>query len=343
MIFSTHNENLLQALNLFDRSHAILITGSPGHGTGLFARALAKAKLCENRTHVAACEQCQSCHWFDLGHHPDFRALSLDSPETSEEGEDTDSATETDAKSAKKVKAKTQIGIDEIRALAAFANVSGHRGGFRVVLIDPIEAVNVLASNSLLKTLEEPTVNLLFILVARSSRQVLATIRSRCQQLALPPVPASVALAWLKHSLSIDDDQAKAVLNLASGAPEHAAALVDPQLSTAYRMLVEVLARLPDTSAVDSATALQAADPTTLSSTVQRWLEDLGRVSVGSEPRFFIERSERLKSLSKRTDLARITRVAQRIDQQRSLSSHPLNARLFCEQTLAWYCEAFSS
>jgi DNA polymerase III subunit delta' len=343
MIFSTHHENLLQALNLFERSHAILITGSPGHGTGLFGRALAKAKLCENRTQVAACDQCQSCHWFDLGHHPDFRALTLDSPEPGEEGEDPESNAETDTKSAKKVKAKTQVGIDEIRGLASFASVSGHRGGFRVVMIDPIEAVNVLASNSLLKTLEEPTANLLFILVTRSSRQVLATIRSRCQQLALPPVPGIIALAWLKQVFSIDDAQAKTLLDLASGAPEHAAALVDPELTTAYRLLVEVLARLPDTSAVDSATALQATDPSTLSSTVQRWLEDLGRVSVGSEPRFFMERGERLKSLSKRTDLARICRVAQRIDQQRSLSSHPLNPRLFCEQTLAWYCEAFSS
>ena len=94
-------------------------------------------------------------------------------------------------------KPSREISVDQIRDLSSFANLSAHCGGYRIVVIHPAEAMNSNAANSLLKTLEEPTDKLLFLLVTHKPQQLLPTILSRCLSFAVHTPTREVGVAWL--------------------------------------------------------------------------------------------------------------------------------------------------
>jgi len=80
---------------------------------------------------------------------------------------------------------KTVITVDEIRRLGRFLSMTAHDGGYRVVIVDPVDDLNASAANALLKGLEEPPARTVFVLIAHSPGRLLPTIRSRCQTLRL--------------------------------------------------------------------------------------------------------------------------------------------------------------
>jgi DNA polymerase-3 subunit delta' len=91
-----------------------------------------------------------------------------------------------------------QIKIDQIRAVIHFMQQTAKQGGYRVVVIEPVEAMNDAAQNALLKTLEEPGAGAQFLLVSHRPQGILATISSRCQRLNFGlPSPTAVS-QWLQ-------------------------------------------------------------------------------------------------------------------------------------------------
>lgn len=187
--------------------HALLVTGHAGIGKLRLAQAFAARLLCHAPTAQGACGQCKSCHLLTAGSHPDFMWLT----------------TETDAKTEKTAKF---IKVDQVRELVAFAEKSAQLSGYRVVLVEPAHLLNVQAANALLKTLEEPGSKTLILLVTSQPLSLPATVRSRCQQIALEiPAPAE-ALAWLSPQVR-DADMARLLLDLADGAPLAAVTLRD--------------------------------------------------------------------------------------------------------------------
>ena len=83
---------------------------------------------------------------------------------------------------------KTVITVEEIRRLGRFLGMTAHDGGFRVVIVDPVDDLNTSAANALLKGLEEPPPRTVFMLIAHSPGRLLPTIRSRCQTVRLQPL-----------------------------------------------------------------------------------------------------------------------------------------------------------
>lgn len=173
--------------------HGLLLRGPEGTGKGQFGLALAQFMLCLEPTGNVACGRCKSCHLLKAGSHPD---LLLVEPE----------------------EAGKAIKIEQIRRLLDFAGKSPQFGGYRVILITPAEAMNVNASNALLKCLEEPGKDTLLILVSHQISGVLATIRSRCQSLDFPLPDHAVALPWLAGVVN-DQQKADQLLRVANGAP----------------------------------------------------------------------------------------------------------------------------
>jgi len=180
--------------------HALLISGHKSGEKHAFARAIAESLLClsPQETNARACGQCASCGLFKAGSHADF--LPVDVSEDSRE-----------------------IKIGQIRTLCEELALTAQHGGYRVAIINPADAMNINASNSLLKTLEEPPPDTILILVTAKTGSISATVRSRCQRIrvessseeAIPQESMAALGEWLnaiwlrEDALAIADNWAK--------------------------------------------------------------------------------------------------------------------------------------
>ena len=186
--------------------HALLLRGPAGTGKRRFARRLARALLCHSPIEGEACGECKSCRLAAGGLHPDLHVI-----ETLED--------------------RKLILIEQIRDLLGRVVLSTSGGSRRAVVIAPAEAMTRSAANTLLKTLEEPPGDTVFLLVSDRMGLLPATIRSRCQALSFPCPPTAPALAWLEGRVGSEASAAE-LLALAHGAPLRA---VDLEESSALR------------------------------------------------------------------------------------------------------------
>ena len=184
---------LVSALHQGRLPHALLITGQPGTGKAVFTASLTALLLCEESAgRDSPCGRCHGCRLLSAGNHPDLFRITT--------GEDA-----------------TAIKVDQIRALAEVLSFSHHGDAWKVAVLDPADAMNSNAANSLLKTLEEPTDNTVLLLVSHQPARLPATIRSRCQEVRIDVPDRVTALQWLRgHNAGSRSD---VYLSLAGGAP----------------------------------------------------------------------------------------------------------------------------
>lgn len=316
--------------------HALLLTGQRGIGKFDLARAFAASLLCESPlSSLAACGACLACRWMAQGNHPDFRWVR---PEALAEGEG-------EAGGSGKKKPSQQITIDQIRALDDFLHIGTHRQGARVVLLHPAEAMNRNTANSLLKSLEEPVIGTLFLLVSDDPERLLPTIRSRCQRLAVPRPDPALAQVWLKAA-GVED--AARWLALAGNAPLLAVELALGDERALLDALVMELARggadpLAAAAAIDRAVKADKR-PAPLPRLVewgQKWLSDLILLNTGQAPRYFLAQTGPLKALAARADLHGLLALSRKTLQYCRYCEQPLNSRLFLEDFFLNYAALF--
>ena len=318
--------------------HALLLTGPEGIGKSAFAKALAARLLCESPNGNTACGACPSCRWLAGGNHPDFRhVVSEADAESGEEAED-----------AERKKASRQIRIDQIRDLEGFVFVGGHRQGARVVVVEPAEAMNIAAENSLLKILEEPPANVYFILISSQWRRLLPTIRSRCRMLKLGRPTAAQASAWLSKS---GVAEATDLLALMGGAPLLALRESERGRGGALATLLKSLAE-PGTDALALAARWEpllqgkndgALTMENLVGVVQKWIFDLGLIKQAGRARFLVGKSAGpAADLVKNASAAGLIRCYNETIKMRALASHPLNPRLYLEDMAERYLRALA-
>jgi len=171
--------------------HALLLSGKKGLGKLEFAKSFAHLLLCQEPQDHKPCGKCHSCLLFAAGTHPD---LNLIAPE---EG--------------------SVIKVDQVREMVEKNSLTPHVSSSKVYLFVDADTMNIAASNSLLKTLEEPSPNSLIILITSRPDLLSATIRSRCQQLKFNLPSQQQAIEWLSKQSPRAD--AKTLLNLAQGSP----------------------------------------------------------------------------------------------------------------------------
>jgi DNA polymerase-3 subunit delta' len=116
---------------------------------------------------------------------------------------------------------KRTIAVEQVRAAADSLNLKSHRGGAKIVLIEPADAMTPSAANALLKTLEEPSDETFLLLVSHQPERLPATIRSRCQRLNVARPPRAEIARWLQ----CDPDQLSGPWRLTGGSPLQTAAL----------------------------------------------------------------------------------------------------------------------
>ncbi len=316
--------------------HAILFYGEAGTGKADFIEAFAKSLLCENiKPDGFACGACVSCGWFSQHNHPDYRrvrpeALEDEPPAEGEEGADADSG-----KKSKSTKAPSkEIKIEQIRQLADFMNISTHRQGLRVVVVYPAEALNMPASNALLKTLEEPPPGTVFLLSSNSLDRLLPTILSRCRKFALPMPDNAQALGWLKEQGLADADS---WLREQGGAPLAALAQSEAGNREDLDALLQMLARPTIEGALRTAEKLSKAPLGTLVSWQQRWLYDVFSYKLSGSIRYYPRYKKELAALAASVHTAKLLQAIKNANERRATADHPLSPKLFVEAMLLDY------
>ncbi len=317
--------------------HAILLYGSAGIGKVALAELFAQALLCEQvQADGLACQHCASCGWFAQYSHPDYRRIR---PETLDDDEAAPEGDEVKVEKASKTKASREIVINQIRALSDFMSISTHRQGKRVVLLYPAEALNVPAANALLKSLEEPQSNTVFILVTHSLDRLLPTILSRCHKIPLSFPAQAQALAWLQQQ---QVSQAEELLALQGGAPLAAYELAQSEQVQDMQELVQMLLQASTAAALKTADKLQKADLPTLTSYLQRWLYDLLACKQAGIVRYYPRHSKALQQLADRIEVLALSQLIGRTQQRQAVASHPLSAKLFLEDLLLDYSQVLN-
>jgi DNA polymerase-3 subunit delta' len=305
--------------------HGLLFKGAKGIGKFELAMTLAKSLLCQqpDERHFA-CEHCPSCHWFEQGSHPDFRLLQ--SELESLDGEETESGK----------KPSKQISVEQVRGLADFVGMSAHQGGRRIVVIHPAETMNTNSANALLKSLEEPPKDLLFILVSHKPQQLLPTILSRCLSFALPAPDTECAIKWLTQQGVKAPVEALA----ASGFSPLQAVQLDEQLGSEER--AKLLQALRQPSGLDVfalAETLQKTEQVLVVQWLQQWSYDLSAMKLAGKLRYHLGDEVLIKKLVERIDPLNLARLQKLLVTSKREAQHTLNPKLFFESLLLNYCQ----
>lgn len=199
-------------------THAWLITGPPGSGRSVAAVAFAAALQCPQ----AGCGQCAECDSTRAGTNPDVRIVRA---------------------------VRLSYGVDEARELVIWTAQKPPVGRYRIVVIEDADRLTEQAANALLKVLEEPPPQVVWLLCAPSTEDLLPTIRSRTQVVRLS-TPSRQAIAdYLVRSEGVDLTMASYAARAAQGHIGRAKALATDEEARSHRHEVLATTRRVDTLA----------------------------------------------------------------------------------------------
>lgn len=272
-----------QALSM-TRAHALLLHGAPGDGLFECAQAIAQAWLCESSGGALrpACGVCAACRASVAGTHPDLHRLMPEAmkQQLGAQGAAADGSDAGDAETAGKTRRKPsrQIRVDEVRAAIDWIVSTSSRGGAKVVLIHPAEAMNLQSANALLKTLEEPPRGARLLLTAAEPAQLLPTVRSRCQVVRLQSPSLDEARRWLQTQ---GLEQPDVLLAATSNRPLDALALVGAGVDAAR------WAAIPSGVLAGQAALFSGWSAPQVLDALQKLCHDGLSVAVGGSARFF--------------------------------------------------------
>ena len=141
---------------------------------------------------------------------------------------------------------RSDIIVEDTRAIAGFFRLTAAEEGWRIVIVDGAEEMNRNAANALLKILEEPPRRGLLLLVSHSPGRLLPTVRSRCRHFPLNPLPRPLVLQLLgQYRPELARSEAEALAGLAEGSIGRAIELADAGGLALYRSILGILAQVP--------------------------------------------------------------------------------------------------
>jgi len=178
-------------------ANAYLFTGPSGVGKKAAAFAFARALLCE-KGGDDACGVCSQCQKVAAGSHPDFTYVE---PVVQDK------------------KVKQEISIDSVRGIIRKLAFRPYEGSRKILIIDQVDKMNLVASNAFLKTLEEPPGDTVIILTTENVSRLLLTIVSRLQKVRFMPLTFEEMLRFATEKAGLSGEQAKVAAALSKGSP----------------------------------------------------------------------------------------------------------------------------
>ena len=169
-----------------EMTHAWLFTGPPGSGRSNLAIAFAASLVCSKQ----GCGDCIDCRTALLGNHQDVEIFSIEG---------------------------VTIKVDDIRELVSRSSWGASLASWRVVIIEDCDRMTESAANALLKAIEEPGSQNVWLLCAPTIDDVLPTIRSRCRSISLT-TPTTIEVSnFLQSNFGINQEEANIAASVAQG------------------------------------------------------------------------------------------------------------------------------
>ena len=213
-----HQQNLMILNNAIEKgrvAHAYQFSGPEGVGKVNVAKQFIANLFCNNKEGEFPCGECSQCNKLIHENHPDFYFLQP---------------------------AGTRIKIEQIRQLQKTFHYKPYEATYKVYLIKDADTMTTEAANSLLKILEEPPVETVFILITAKPYAMLPTIHSRCQHIYFQKLGLEEVEKYLKDNFTLNDDQVTLFASLADGSLAKAESLVTTNEITDIRKeLVELM------------------------------------------------------------------------------------------------------
>lgn len=217
--------------------HAWLLAGPEGIGKASFARRVAGHVLTRERTEAVDALESDPGNvgsaMIAQGRHPDLHWLALGPKDDKEARKQED---------GKPFEIARSIRIAQVRALQKRLNVRPSLSERRVIVIDPVDLLERSAANALLKSLEEPPANTLFLLIAHNPGRLLPTIRSRCLSLRFAPLSDDCMIDALRAARpDASDGELRALATLGQGAPGQALAYAGLDMAAVHDVLDRIV------------------------------------------------------------------------------------------------------
>lgn len=311
--------------------HGTLLHGPAGFGLRRLGLHLAQGLLCRHAPDGLACGQCDACHLYLTGGHPDFRLVLRTHVEKSE--------------SSGERRLRDEIIVDQVRELIdGFLYLTSHRQGAKVVMIYLAEEMNNAAANALLKSLEEPPSRTYFLLISHRLHLLRPTVISRCRRLPAPQPTAEQASDWLAALGAADPPL---LLAQAGGAPLKALTMNDPTYQAERSRFLSRLAEPRRLSIIGMGGEVDAGARAVKKARLQAWFDwlatwsfDVAACAAGAAPRYHLDFAPQLSRLAVTVAPLAILRYHRELLRDRALLSHPLNSRLVAENALIGYRRA---
>ena len=237
-------------------AHAYLLFGDEGVGKDALALEFAKALNCE-RSATDPCNECASCRRVETMQHPNIRFIvALPTGKNEKTGDDPvavlteDQVTALRNELAEKARDPYHrialdkanfIKVNSVRELRREASLTGFLGGRKVFIVSDADMMNTEASNSLLKTLEEPPADTVLILTTSRKDQLLPTIISRCQLVRCEGLTDDEITKALLQRDGRSESESRVAAQLANGSFVAARALVSDDMVRLQSEVAEFL------------------------------------------------------------------------------------------------------
>lgn len=181
--------------------HSILIRSKSGIGIEILIYYLTKWLMCNKKRKTNHCGKCSHCKLIEFGSHPDFHIIKVE-------------------------KEKSFIGIEKIQTLIKKINCFSYQDNYKIVWFPNINQLTENATNSLLKTLEEPPKNTYFFLNTSQPSKLLVTLKSRCMNLNIQIPDEKKTVFWLEKNTNKSKLICTTALRINGGSPFFALDLI---------------------------------------------------------------------------------------------------------------------
>lgn len=289
-------------------SHATLITGPAGVGKMALAIRLAQAINCTETD--PPCGACRTCDLIGRGQHPDLHIIVGDNG---------------------------RLKIEAIRDMQNTLALRPYEAQYRVAILPDFHNATDQAMDALLKTLEEPPSGTKIIVTAEAAESLLPTIRSRCQEIALRPVPVHQIVEALMDQHNMRPTDAALLARLSGGRPGWALTMAQrPEAMEARSAALDDLVMVLGSNRIGrfayADTAARSDDLTAILDVWQSWWRDVLLCAEGSSVApVHADRIEQIQEIAQRLEAAAARRALNAVRLTTQLLERSINTRLALE------------